>query len=206
MKKLLLSVALVAGLGAAVNAQDNPIKIGVKAGVAFPNVSISDAGEDVKTKTNASFYFGGTVDVSISKMFSVQPGLTLIGKGTKIDESENLSTTLSNMYLELPVNLLANFPVGSGKVFVGAGPYYSMALSGKYKFTGAGETVKEDVKFGSDGDFKRGDFGLNFLGGYQLSNGFNVHAGYGIGLSNISSDSDGKIKNKLFSIGVGFSF
>jgi Outer membrane protein beta-barrel domain len=209
MKKLVLSLALVAGLGLAATAQKSPVKFGVKAGVAFPNMTISNSDFSASLKSNPSFYVGGTVDLPLGEIFSVQPGLTLIGKGTKAVETDGndiYTTKISTMVLELPVNLMASFSAGPGKIFVGAGPYYSMALSGKYKSSGS-EDLEEDIEFGSDGEFKRGDLGLNFLAGYQLKNGFNVHGGYGLGLSNISAESDEvKTKNKVFSVGVGFSF
>lgn len=221
---------MVAGLGLAASAQTSPVKFGVKAGVTFPKFSVSGTESEGETfKTNTSFYVGGTVDFPISEMFSVQPGLSLIGKGGKQDYTEsgslngaayNVSVTSkrSLMYVELPVNFVANFAVGDGKVFVGAGPYYALAVSGKDKDESKGsvggasssESSESDVKFGSnnDADMKRGDFGVNFLAGYQLSNGFNIHAGYGLGLSDISnSDSNSfKATNKVFSVGVGFSF
>lgn len=46
MKKTVLSLLMVAGLGIAANAQTTPIKIGVKAGVTFPTISLS--GSDVE--------------------------------------------------------------------------------------------------------------------------------------------------------------
>ena len=210
MKKILLSLFAVATLTSVSMAQTNPIKFGVKAGVAFPNMTFTSSGVSASFKTNTSFYVGGIVDVPVSDIFSVQPGLTLIGKGTKLEETDGTETVavrISNMYLELPVNLMANFAVGPGKIFIGAGPYYSMALSGKYKVSMGGASEEEDVTFGSDGEFKRGDFGLNFLAGYQLKSGFNIHAGYGLGLSNISPESEGATsKNKVFSVGLGFMF
>jgi hypothetical protein len=222
MKKQLLLLALFAGLGFTVKAQSKPISIGLKAGVAFPNISVSDNDFEGELKANTSFYFGGLVDVSLGNTFSFQPGLTLIGKGAKNEYSEtdedgtySVSAKKNLMYLEIPVNLIANFETGAGKVFIGAGPYYGLALSGKNKYEARlnGMTIEgeadenDDIQFGKDGELKRGDYGINFLGGYQLSNGFNIHAGYGLGLGNIAQDSgDSKTKNKLFSIGVGFTF
>jgi len=207
MKKLLLSLTISAAALTA-SAQTSPVKFGVKAGVTFPTLSISED-EDGAVKSNTGFYVGGTVDFGISEMFSLQPGLTLSNKGAKMDIL-GVTAKTNLMYIELPVNALVNIPVGDGKVFVGGGPYYGMAISGKNKVSGSfeGESVSEseDIEFGDDGEFKRGDFGVNFLGGYQLNNGFNIHAGYGLGLSNISNDSDAKTKNRVFSVGVGFSF
>lgn len=210
MKKLLLSLTLVAGLGAATFAQDKPVSFGVKAGVAFPNLSFSAMGTSVSLDAKTTFYVGGVADIKVSDIFSVQPGLTFMSKGTKSsldDEMTSEDASVNFSYLELPVNLMANFNAGTGKFFVGAGPYAAYALSGNAK---SGD-VKEDAEFGSgDGQAKRMDFGLNFLGGYQLQNGLNLHAGYGLGLSNIINDEstgfDMKTKNRVFSVGLGFMF
>lgn len=136
-----------------------------------------------------------------------------MSKGTKsgdafyVEDQTDLSGSLNISYLELPVNLVANFDTGSGKFFAGAGPYAAYALSGNGKAGG----VKEDMPFGSnDGEFKRFDFGLNFLAGYQLTNGLNIHAGYGLGLGNILNDKSSGVdlsaKNKVFSVSLGFNF
>lgn len=222
MKKFLLSL-MIAGAGLAVKAQESGVKFGVKAGVTFPTLSYSsDLEEGIKNKANTSFYVGGTVDIPVGGMFSIQPGLTFLGKGDKQEasvagdgDSFSFKGSTRLMYIELPVNAVVSFAVGEGKVFVGAGPYYGMAISGKSKVetkmtidgVTESEEISADADFGKDGDTKRGDFGLNFLAGYQLGSGVNIHAGYGLGLSNISKNSgDFKVKNNVFSVGVGFSF
>lgn len=213
MKKILLLLTLAAGLNVAANAQDKPVSFGVKAGVAFPNISFSAMGTSASLDSKTTFYIGAVADVKVSSMFSVQPGLTFMSKGTKsgnafFDENDSgLEGSINISYLELPVNLVANFNAGTGKFFVGAGPYAAYALSGNGKAGG----VKEDMPFGSnDGEFKRFDFGLNFLAGYQLTNGLNIHAGYGLGLGKIMNDESSGInlatKNKVFSVGLGFMF
>src|SRR5215217_2211569 len=215
MKKLLLSVMLV-GAALCASAQDGSVRFGIKAGATFPNVSVSeDFG--LKFKTNTSFYAGATVDISVSDMFSVQPGLTFMGKGFKLDESVSdedgnvlgsVSAKANLFYIEVPVNILVNIPVGENKVFLGAGPYYGMGITGTTKVKGivGDESVSEseDIEFGDDGEFKRADYGINFLAGYQLFNGFNIHAGYGLGLADINAETDpesdevvAKIKNRV---------
>jgi len=229
MKKLVLSLLTVAGLASAASAQNRmPIKFGVKAGVTFPTFETSGTeNEGDSWKTNLSFYVGGTVDLPISEMFTIQPGLSLVGKGGKGEfqyvnkEPMNLYTIngtakLSTMYIELPVNAIVNFNVGNGKLFIGAGPYYAMAISGKTKTTASlisegtsiTDSTDEDIKFGKEGTMKRGDFGVNFIAGYQLGNGLNINAGYGLGLSNLDySDTNvSKVTNRVLSVGLGFSF
>ncbi|WAC40853.1 porin family protein [Pedobacter sp. SL55] len=217
MKKIFLLLTLAAGLTTAVNAQDKPVSFGVKAGVAFPSITLSSMGISVNTSSKTSFYVGGIADINISPIFSFQPGLTYVGKGGKFDLSEMVeqigvdpeeldgvdAVTFNYSYLELPLNLLANFNAGTGKFFVGAGPYAAYALSANMK---AGDQ-KLDAEFGSEeGQLKRMEFGLNFLGGYKLSNGLNLHAGYGLGLSTTENSSEGTTKNKVFSVGLGFNF
>jgi len=218
MKKLVLSLLTVAALSTAALAQSSkPVKFGLKAGVAFPNMTISSGSTSVSFDTKTSFYVGGTAEFAISDIISIQPGLTFISKGTKFnsnsfafedgDFGSGEKVTLNFNYLELPVNLLANFKLnGSGKIFVGAGPYFAYALNANGKYG----SIKEDIKFGeNDSEFKRTDFGLNFLAGYQLNNGLNIHAGYGLGLSSIADpdiSDEVTFKNKVFTVGLGFSF
>lgn len=216
MKKILLLLTLAAGLNVAANAQDKPVSFGVKAGLALPSQTGSGMGLSMNTSSKTSFYVGGVANINLSPIFSLQPGLTYIGKGGKMDfsdmaeeagidpeDADALKATINFSYLELPVNLLANFAAGTGKAFFGAGPYAAYALSGNAK---SGD-LKEDAEFGSDeGQVKRMEFGVNFLGGYQLNNGLNLHVGYGLGLSNLENSSNSSTKNKVFSVGLGFNF
>ncbi|RZL46716.1 MAG: PorT family protein [Pedobacter sp.] len=215
MKKVLLSILLAAGLITVGYAQNNPVKFGVKAGVAIPHLTLSAMGASINFDSKFSYYLGGTADISVSKFFSVQPGLTFINKGSKINGSgfdfedvseEGTNGSFNFSYIEIPVNLIAKFDAGNaGKVFIGAGPYYAFAIDANGKIDGE----KEDITIGSnDDDLKRGDFGVNFLGGYQFNKGLNIHAGYGLGLSSIIADQefDVKLKNRVFTFGLGFTF
>ncbi|RWU08361.1 porin family protein [Pedobacter chitinilyticus] len=217
MKKILLLLTLAAGLNVAVNAQDKPVSFGVKAGLALPSQTASAMGISISTSSKTSFYVGAVADINISPIFSFQPGLTYIGKGGKFNVDEMIEqmgadpsefegvdkVTFNYSYLELPLNLLANFNAGTGKFFIGAGPYAAYALSANMK---AGD-LKVDADFGSDeGQDKRMEFGVNFLGGYKLNNGLNLHAGYGLGLTGVQNSSSEKTKNRVFSVGLGFMF
>lgn len=216
MKKILLLLTLAAGLNVAANAQNKPVFFGIKAGVAFPTIDFSNEIASRNTDSKTSFYVGAIADINISPLFSFQPGLTYIGKGAKfnmrkameeidIDPSDlqgNEIFTFNYSYLELPVNFLANFKVGGGKFFIGAGPYVAYAISANLE-----STEKDDLEFGSeDGLYRRVEFGINFLGGYTLINGLNLHAGYGLGLTTIQNSSESSSKHKVFSVGLGFNF
>lgn len=209
---------LIAGAALTASAQ-NPVKYGVKAGLTFPTFTIPEL-EGGGFESDLQFYAGVTADIPLGGMFSAQMGLSFIGKGAKIGVSteEGGSTfrgTLKQkfMYLEIPINAVLNIPVGDGKIFLGAGPYFGMAVGGKNKAEGTltkGDEVDTEFSESEDIDFenqyKRADYGINTLAGYQLSNGLNIHAGYGFGLANIIRASGGELNNRVLSVGLGFSF
>ncbi|MGB4775372.1 MAG: porin family protein [Daejeonella sp.] len=222
MKKV-VTLALGCVLAGSVLAQTSEIKYGVKAGVNFAKTVFSGSGYTSEAKDASkfltSFHFSGLVDVPISNSFSVQPGLSLSGKGQKYElENDNSTTKLSGtfvMYLELPVN--AVFKIKG--FYIGAGPYAAYALAGKIRskaVTDNGGVIttdnyEEDIDFGNDKNndqLKAIDFGLNVLAGYQLTNGFNIGANYGLGLSNLAPGgaSTDKKTNSVISVSVGFMF
>ncbi|MBD1422144.1 porin family protein [Sphingobacterium chuzhouense] len=214
MKKILLSLGAAVLLAAGAQAQTS---WGLKAGVNLGKYSNAPDGAKDYQKMNTSFYVTGYADLPVAPNFSVQPGLSLQGKGDKYSfDGDNLdgSSTTNVMALEVPVNAVYYIPTGySGSVFLGAGPYVGYSLSGKQKIKGnIGGTQAEgeyDIDFsGDDKHQKPFDFGLNFMAGYKLSNGFLVNAGYGLGLTNLSpsSNSDNKFSNRVLSFGVGYQF
>ncbi|MDM1294676.1 porin family protein [Sphingobacterium sp. N143] len=200
MKKLLLSAAILFGsLGAFAQ---GGLGYGLRAGVNIPKYS---TGFD-ETKSNTGFFLTGYLDAPISPYFSIQPGLSLQNKGTKWKETDVQGEAKESiMTIDIPVNAVAKFPTGSGNFFLGAGPYVGFGLSGKYKGEDAEGKFENDIKFGSgEGkDLKRTDFGVNFLAGYQLTNGFQINAGYGLGLTNLAPNG-GSVKNRVWSVGIGF--
>ncbi|RKE42685.1 porin family protein [Sphingobacterium detergens] len=193
MKRKLLSIAAALCFIAGAKAQTS---YGIKAGLNFPKYTFSGDGGSISSDASTSFYVTGFVDAPIANNFSIQPGLSLQGKGGK---SQGEKTDL--MYLEIPVNFVYYVPAGSGNLFLGAGPYAGYALSGKAKANG----VSVDIEFGDNG-MKRFDAGLNFLGGYKLSNGFLINGGYGLGLVDLAGLDGASLKNRVFSVGVGYQF
>ncbi|MBL1409892.1 outer membrane beta-barrel protein [Sphingobacterium faecale] len=198
MKKVLLSlgVALLTAVGA--QAQ---VGYGVKAGLNFPKLNYSGGNVSYTTSAATNFYLSGYASIPAATNFAIQPGVSLQGKGGKV-EVGSLTTTRNLMSIEIPVNAVYYIPTGAtGSVFVAAGPYVGFNVSGKDK---AGD-VKTDIKFGSkDDQLKVVDYGVNFQLGYKLSNGLLINGGYGLGLGNMSNVDALKIKNNVFSVGIGF--
>src|SRR5690606_26353139 len=123
MKKIVLSLGAALLLAAGAQAQTS---YGLKAGVNLGKYSNVD--EDLKDyeKMNASFYVTGFADIAVATNFSIQPGVSLQGKGAKYKASGDIgegSLTRNVMSVEVPVNAVYYIPTGSsGSVFLGAGP------------------------------------------------------------------------------------
>jgi len=206
MKNLLFLLASVLGFTVTSYAQTS---YGIKTGVTFPKITATWDGGSLTGKAGTNFFLTGYADINIAPNLSIQPGLSLQGKGTKafslgLDEEFQDDDKISLMYLELPVNFVYYIPAGSGNLFLGAGPYVGYGLSAKFSNEDESESGSFD-KF----NLSAFDAGLNFLGGYKLSNGFLINAGYGLGLTNMVNDTegvDGALKNRVFSVGVGFQF
>lgn len=213
MKKILLSLGAAVLFIAGAQAQTG---YGLKAGVNLGKFSnVADDFKDYQ-KNNVSFYVTGFADLPVAPQFSIQPGISLQGKGNKYEGTEgdlSGSVTTNLMSVEIPVNAVYYIPAGTGNVFLGAGPYVGFNVSGQNKVdgtwgdvSGTGET---DIEFGSgDGEMKRVEAGANFMAGYKMSNGFLINAGYGLGLTSLNnaSDSDNKFSNRVLSFGIGFQF
>jgi opacity protein-like surface antigen len=200
MKKILLSLGAAFLLAAGAQAQTS---WGLKAGLNFPKITVSGNGESESSGTSTNFHVTGYASIPAATNFAIQPGLSLQGKGGKADVlGEDVTTNL--MYLEVPVNAVYYIPTGyTGSVFVGAGPYAGLGLSGKVK--GGDESM--DIEFGSNADeMKRFDWGFNFLLGYKLNNGFLINGGYGLGLGNLSNVDGITSNNRVFSVGIGYEF
>jgi len=208
MKKSLLSLGVLLAAIGGVQAQT---EYGLKAGVNLGEYTHSP-GQSV----NTSFYVTGYADLSVAPNFSIQPGVSLQGKGNKYvaeyGNIANVDATVNVMSIEIPVNAVYYIPTGdAGKVFLGAGPYIGFNVSGKAKFKGSSGSLSVDESVnlklsGSNKDLNVIDAGLNFMGGYKFSNGFLLNAGYNLGLTNIAYKSPKINANRVWQFGVGFQF
>ncbi|KGE13674.1 porin family protein [Sphingobacterium deserti] len=208
MKKILLSLGAALLLAAGAQAQTS---WGLKAGVNLGKYS--NLGDD--QNNNTSFHVTGFADLPVAANFSIQPGVSLQGKGTRFFDDFNgvANTEYSRnvMSIEVPVNAVYWIPAGSGNVFLGAGPYIGFNVSGKDKLRGDVGNVSGDTEWdldfsGDDRDMNVIDAGANFMAGYKLANGFLINAGYNLGLSQLVPNASDRVSNRVWSFGVGFQF
>ena len=205
------------------------IRFGVRAGLNLATMTVVDLG-DAKQEMSPSFHIGGIAEYSLSESFCIESGLLLSGKGSKIVFSENQggvtfagTATISPLYLEIPINALYKFDIGSSRLHLFAGPYLGFGIAGKTKatYTASGlptgttlsslglNDASANIKFGTtaDSDMKGSDFGLNIGAGIEIKN-ILFRLQYGLGLSNLDPEglSDKDFKNRVIGISVGYLF
>jgi len=220
-KSFLLSMLVISAAGL----YGQTISYGIDAGLnltklSFTSYSPSGFGVSVPVSNSylAGFHAGGLVDIRFDA-FSIQPGVLFSTKGGNsfasfsesfagqtFTASGKVKTTLN--YVEAPLNFIYRLDAGDGNIFIGAGPYLGIGISGKSvtnsNINGTPSTASQDLKFGSGpDDIKNPDFGINGLIGYQLNFGLTISAGYGLGLVT-SSGTNGSGKNQGYSFSLAY--
>ena len=212
MKKVLMTLT-VAAIATTSFAQSFGVQVG--GNLASQSYKYDNSGGiTISTKSKFGLILGVVAEMPITEAINFRPELNYIQKGSKFTSgTDELTTTLN--YLELPLNFVYNAEAGSGNAFFGLGPVIGLGLSGTEKSKSSGSESTTKVKFdGKDNststdDFshlKSIDFGLNLIAGYKFENGVFANVGYAFGLSNISPDNGGSLKNSGLSIKVGYFF
>jgi len=210
MKKLFFVLLISSTTVPILHAQD--VKFGFAAGAAFANYKAKADGISFSAEVKTGITAGILIDIPVDKNFSFQPALNFVQKGTKYEFSDFGITEESKMtvnLVEVPLNVLFNYPITGGTLFVGAGPSVAFALSGKEKYDDGTQTDENEISFGNDpdnDDMKGLDLGINLLGGFRLTNGLFVSTGFNAGLNNLlpGGSDEGTLKSNYFSVKIGF--
>lgn len=197
----------------------------VQGGATFSNITTTNDGEFEDNNTLTTFNVGFTAEFPLSEVVGLQTGLTFTGKGAKaesrVNDNNYVEAKFNPYYLELPLSLKVNLPVGvDNKFFIHAGPYVAMGVGGKTKvktvFLGNETTRTESIEFTDDdpltgeeegaayGRLKRFDYGIQGGVGMDFTN-FRIFVNGSLGLAKINSgsDDDANDRNKYRTIQVG---
>jgi Outer membrane protein beta-barrel domain len=196
------------------------ISFGVQAGAVLSKPSVKQTTDFGEIKPESKFGFSGGLIADVpfgDEPLRLMPELKFVQKGVKYDFSaEVFGQTFklegnSNInYIELPVNLAYAFNMGKNKLFLGAGPYAAVGLSGRStgKSSVNGEPAEETdekIEFGSDEDqTKKFDYGGNIMAGYFMNNGVMLKLNYSRGFANLSNEADSKFRNQYFGLTIAY--
>ncbi|BAP31576.1 uncharacterized protein CHSO_2539 [Chryseobacterium sp. StRB126] len=232
MKKLFIGVAFAGSLF--INAQEktkssSPITFGVKAGLNASTISRSDdryyesGDHNDEDKLKVGFQAGVFVNIPVAEKFSIQPELLFSQLGSKVEETysyyssnygfkSNFEYKANLNYLTLPVMVQYNI---LPQLYVEAGPEFGYLLGGKIKGDDTRTTIKgnsttiskesysEDLPMDL---YRRFNFGIGIGAGYYFTQNFGVTARFTAGISNIMKETDYKMRNNAFQVGVAYKF
>ena len=199
MKKSILTIMI---LGMIISAEAQ-LSFGAKAGISFVNQKRTEKKgySTYDTKGRTGFHIGVFADKQIWNNIYVQPAVIFSKKGATHTSAYSGSVTdVSMNYIDLPLNVVYKYPVSFGKLVGGMGPVLSYAVSGKLEQSGKTKKMfSDELK-----NWKRGDISGNIMAGVELNNGFMASISYQSGLTDIYKDEIPTIKNRQFSISVGY--
>ncbi|MDO7876817.1 porin family protein [Hymenobacter sp. ASUV-10] len=195
MKKVLLSLGLLAGISATAQAQAT---FGVKAGATLTNFMGDDVSDDSDNKVG--FLVGAVANFAVNDMFSIQPEVLFSQKGAQGKESGE-TVKLNQNYVDVPVMVKVNTGDNGSGLFFELGPQFGLLVSSKAEDTDTKEA------------FNTFDFGYAAGLGYQLESGLNFGLRYNGGITNVYKEVDvlgtsvqAKARNSAFQLSVGYMF
>jgi hypothetical protein len=185
MKKIVGAVLLLSGIFMGQHAfSQAQIAIGVKGGLNFANLNVSDIEGTYKARTG--YHAGAFVLVKLTKI-GIQPEIVFSQQGAKVKDPD-LGDVKSNFsYVNIPVILKLYTVAGLN---IQAGPQFGFLTSAKL----GDQDIKDELK-GSDVSVALGI-------GWDLPFGLMIDGRYNLGLTNVSESGD--IKNQVWQFSVGY--
>ena len=137
------------------------------------------------------FIAGPVAEYAFSGHLSVRTALILETRGangTYRSDTLNLDANTRLYYLDIPLLIRGSIKAGEFIVFLNAGPYAGMGLTGKKTLETQDNRTTWDIKWGKDvqDDFKRLDYGITAGGGIEW-NRISLGGSFSVGLANIYS-------------------
>jgi hypothetical protein len=199
MKKILLSLAILAFLSFESNAQgvsrdDVAAGLGVRGGLNFYNFGGADAGGNDFTN-RIGYHAGIFTNLFLGERIAIEPGAYYSIKGTQNQDIANTRAVLN--YVEVP--LLIRFYLLDG-LNVFAGPQASFLINSRFEGDVLGGTVGLNTE-----SVASTDLGVVAGIGYNLVRGISLQASYEHGTSRVFRNSDADIYNRGFKLSLGFA-
>ena len=208
MKKLFAVVALVAAMFVAGNVQ---AQMSVNLGYA-PETIKTTMGNYSNSESYQGFFAGITYNVGIVKDFNVAAGAQFRMNFNKESETALGATlTAKSTQILIDVPVLLNYRIAINRdiaVTPFVGPMFTIAASGKTKYTG--ESILGDSEttydwYKDNEDYSR--FNLNGVCGVAFGyTDFKLFAGYRMGLLDLEKDKDITVKTNGIFVGLGMNF
>ncbi len=190
-------------------------QISISGGVNLATLNSEIMNEPVDDAFNniTGFHAGVSYKIKVGELFSIEPGVNFVRKGTIQEYSVETIDVKSNVrmnYIDVPIYFNVHIPVGDRvKILGSVGEYVGIGVSGCVTETYNDDEEQEwDIEFGGDdGEIQTIDFGLTFGAGLSFDNLF-FRASYDLGVANISNydEDDTFINNRNLKFTLGYRF
>ena len=181
------------------------VSFGIKANANMSGLIIRDMND---YQSNMKYGASAGVFMKIeSRSFALQYELLLRYRVYGLEnKSKQTPTDYKYWGLEFPIYWMGQIKAGSGKFFIGAGPFVSFGLDAKQDPDNV-DLYRKDETSGKS-IMQRWDFGLGAIAGYEFKNGISINVGYQAGLINmLSAEKDNStMKNQTVGLGIGYKF
>lgn len=197
MKKVLLTLAFLAGFRGAAQAQ-RP-RFGVKAGTGLASMT-GDAAPGFHRQYLGGFLAGVMADIGFGDRLSFHPEALYAQKGQRVTNGALYSQSRL-AYLDLPLLLRAH----AGGVFFEAGPQVGVLLGSKYEDNLFGSTHT----YAGPGDTRKVDVGYIAGVGYRLASGLEGGVRYNGGFVTVrdaNPSGSNTARNAVFQLQLGYLF
>lgn len=198
MKKTLYTLALVAGLAGAAQAQRSNISLGLKAGGTLSNLTGADADP---YKNLFGFHAGVFANIGITRLVAFQPELLYSQKGAKLPIPNEEDAIRRFHYVDVPLA----FHVNADGLFFEAGPQLGFLVAAQSKFANTSTEVKDA--------YNAVDFGYLAGLGYQRKAGLGIGLRYNGGFTNVRKEVtignitfQDRARNSAFQLYLTYSF
>src|SRR5690606_17125474 len=115
--------------------------------------------------------------------------------------TDKSSDKLKSFGVEVPVYGIVQGELGSGKAFIGVGPYAGYGIS--TKLDGVNLYKRNN---GTGITMNRFDYGVGGIVGYDFGKNWQINASYKFGLADLHKGKGGSMKNQGASIGIAYKF
>jgi hypothetical protein len=156
------------------------------------------------------FMAGPVAEYAFNGHLSVRTALILETRGangTYRSDTLNLDASTRLYYLDIPFLIRGSIKAGEFTIFLNAGPYAGMGLTGKKTLETPDNSTTWNIKWGKDvqDDFKRPDYGIIAGGGIEW-NRISLEGSVSLGMANIYSASQTGyvIQHRVISIKAGY--
>lgn len=149
-----------------------------------------------------------------SQEVAVEGGLLFETKGfhQKLDETSYSHKNKTTLYfVDVPVYVKYLYRFRSlNKIYFGAGGYVGSGLFGNesitFQYEGADAmSSSESVNWGSEGDYKRLDYGVSAKCGFVMDSGFNICVSYDHGFADIATLESQEAKTRTLRLSLGYT-